>query len=98
MKKIHKSYKLQDDSVEQEAHELQRSLSEIWKSRELIKQLTQQISEVNKTLELQVQEKEEHEARIIELLRRQHKTSVTLNRVRYYIDGNELKRQILLEN
>ena len=97
MKKTHKSYKLQDNSIEQEAQELQTVLSSIWKTREAIREKEQELEKLNLSLVEFIEAKEFYERRIIELLKRNNRKSVTLNRVKYYIDGEELKREILLK-
>lgn len=93
----HKSYKLQDDSVEVVIQELCAVSSEIVKAKETLAEILKKQRKASAVLEQLTNKKVDTESKIIQLLKRKNRTSVTVARVKYYIEDEKLKKQLILD-
>lgn len=97
MRTKHKTYKLQDDSIEVAIQSLQAISARVLDARSTLAGIAEQQKAAMLNLQEQLAIKHQQEERIIELMRRKNKKSIVVARVRYYIEDNELKKSLVLD-
>lgn len=89
--KRYKSYKLAEDSLEQAAQNLQDCVLHLYKLNSKLDELNYEITGVN-------EEKRIAEDKLKYLLKQKNRKSITINRVKYYLDEEDnLKRELVLD-
>lgn len=90
MKRKHKSYKLQDDSLETICRQFLVTRINAFRTSEKMKSLQTTLDDLEQT-------KKELEQKIIYLMTERNRHSLTVDRIKFTLEGNQLLIQFVLD-